>query len=251
MPNPTEGFTYVSDDEAGTMAQARTGARITLNPRQPPWIVVSHSIKSVCVARWPGRLWRARIVDTTNVPQPLSNATYTRAAIVDVLDEIPASHLFGEHGAAVCAVITKASQLEIDQVKALAQARHPAASKAYSRAWNTWLTRMDASSAYEGEDLTSTLAIHAGGSQSPINNGLKVVFKTVFERAKLIAGPAAIQCSEDGDAHLAPTWDAAASTMLEAAMAFGAPIILKDEDRRIMSAAWNTVIGPDPITAST
>src|SRR5437762_9363343 len=94
MPSPDEGFIYVEDGESSVMSRAIAGARITLNPRKPPWIVVDHTIEAICVARWPGRLWRARVVDKADVPQPLAYARYTRAASVDVLEQIPAAQLF-------------------------------------------------------------------------------------------------------------------------------------------------------------
>jgi hypothetical protein len=256
MPSTVEGFVYVPDEDNGIMAKARAGARISLSDRRPPWIVVDHSIDSVLIARWPGRLWRVRIVDPVNdddvraagAGKLLPSAGYKRAIAVDVVEEIQSSRLFGVQGEAVCVVIAQASQLDLAQAKSLAEARHPDAGKAYSDAWNTWLISVGGTSSHRGEDLTGTLGISAGGFRSPINCGFSVLHRTISIRAESLAGGSAFVIDEEGERYLEPTWSAASAALLEAAMAFGAPSLSREEDEHIMASAWRSVIGPDPVT---
>jgi hypothetical protein len=59
MPTFADGYVYVPDENGGVMVQAREGVRIAVESRRPPYIVVNDSIKSILVARWPGKLWYA------------------------------------------------------------------------------------------------------------------------------------------------------------------------------------------------
>src|SRR5688572_26242955 len=111
MPLTSEGYVYVHDEGAGAMASASPGQRIRLPERRAPWIVVDHSINSIVVARWPGRLWRVAVTDAAGIEQVSAYARYTRAFEVKVLEELPVSQLFGERGEAVCSVIARSDRL--------------------------------------------------------------------------------------------------------------------------------------------
>ena len=246
------GYVYAADEGRGAMKAALAGVRVAVEDRRPPFIVVDSRIDQIIVARWPGRLWLVRIADPvtadderrTETVRPESSTGYIRAVAVDVMREVPAWALFGSSGEAVCAVISQAASLDLDQVSALAQNRHSAAGDAYSRAWNSWLKSKNKSA--ESGDLTGTLRMFSRGSGSPINCGLSVVHRAVWDRAQAIAGDSAFVQDEEGEIYLESTWSAAAKALLEAAMAFGAPLVSENEDCRIMSAAWRQVIGPPP-----
>jgi hypothetical protein len=235
------------------MKAASAGVRITVESRHPPFIVVNSCIDQIIVARWSGKLWLVRIADavtedderTTGLVRPVSSAGYIRAVAVDVMSEIPSWKLFGNSGEAVCAVIEQATSLDPDRVNALAQHRAPSAGNAYSRAWNNWLSIK--SEPAEMDDLTGTLRMFSRGSGSPINCGFTVIHRAVWDRAEAVAGDSAFMRDEEGEKYLEPTWSCAANSLLEAAMAFGAPSVSEEEDRRIMSAAWQRVIGLPPL----
>jgi hypothetical protein len=245
MPSSHHGFVYVPDETPGALADASAGAIIRLKERRPPWIVVDQSIDSVVVAKWPGKLWHVANVDAEGVEQASKNARYTRAVAVEILGEIPASRLFGEHGAALGSVIERASQLNGAQVQALAQARHPNAAAAYSRAWQTWLAGVGRSSEDPNRDLSGTLAISAAKKCSPVNYGFMVLHQAIWQRAEAIIGPPAFLLDEDGERYLEPTWSSANDALLEAAMALGAPELSPQEDRANLLMSWRTVFGDD------
>jgi hypothetical protein len=253
MPSVSnKGYVYAPLENPGAMAGAAPGVCVRNADRGPPWIVVDHGLQSVIVSKWPGRLWRVEIIDRVSDADlrsagqsPLrADAPYTRAVAVDVLEEAPVAALFGAHGAAVCEVIAAAGEVDLDGARRLAAARPREAADAYSRAWATWLAR---------EDLRSrdrivpegTLAVPTGRSRSPIESGLGVVYGQLFRRARAVCGDAATVSDED-DTWLAEPWNGAAAALLDAALAFGAPDVIDDADREILTRAWRDVLGPAP-----
>ena len=243
MAWPSDGYIYVPDDEVGPLSQACTGAVVCNKDRTPPWIVVDHSIADVIVARWPGKLWRVTNIDAEGIEQASQHAHYTRAMAVTVCEEVPASRLFGEHGAAVCSIITIASQLDSDLVQALAASRHPDAGDAFSRAWVQWLAELGRSSDHLRQNCSRTLAIGGPGKRSPINCGFTVLHRVIWERADSVVGSTAFLDDEEGEKFLEPTWASTSNAMSEAAMAMGAPMLSGTHDRLILLAAWRAVFG--------
>jgi len=266
----SEGYVYVWNS-ADVMAPARAGLRIANKHRRPPYIIVAGSIHALEVARWPGKLWRVRIVDpvtpaderTADLPPLLLTEGLARAVAVDVLEELPTSLLFGTHGDRVCAVLAQAQQLDWERARSFSKARHPDAGKAYSRAWSNWLLSVGEASPFRIDFMsvvdTSPLrdadfagvlgtSAHPG---SPINEGLKVLHRTIRDRAEAVEGTKALIVHEDGEEGFEPVWLAACYALLEAAMAMGAPAVCTAEDRRIMCKAWNSVTNPHLLIGST
>jgi hypothetical protein len=233
-----EGYVYVPDLEPGFFEGAARGIVVRKPDRSPPWIVVDHAIESAVIARWPGRLWRVVVLDANGVEQASAHANYSRALAVKVIEEVPASRLFGEHGEAVVDVLSFASRLVAATAERLAELRHPAADQAYSRAFQRWLDSVGCGSVHGASDLSGVLAAGPGPSRSPINCGLSLVNRAVWDRAETVVGPGAFVEDAEGERALGPTWRAAASALLDAAMALGAPSIVS-EDAAILSAAWN------------
>lgn len=249
MASPVSGYIYVSDEDTDELSHACLDATIRRRERRPPWFVVEHSLESMIASRWPGKLWQATVVDAEGIDQACAGAT--RAWAVKICGQIPTSRLFGEHGDAVAAVITKAGQMNLEQVASLAAARHPEADDAYSRAWEKWLADVGSSRDVSGQNLAGTLAIPAGigypDARSPIGGGFLLVHRALQKRAESLVGPAAFVIDEEADERfLEPTWASAGDTLLEAAMAVGAPMLLAKSDRDILLAAWRTVFGSAP-----
>jgi hypothetical protein len=243
MGLPSEGYVYVPDVEKGPFLRAYPGAHVRNKDRRPPWIVVNHSIATTIVAKWPGRLWRVSEIDAELIPQVSAEAPCTRASAVKVCEELPVSRLFGPRGEAMCCVLERGAQLDLPQVHALASSRHPDAGDAFSRAWHKWLTEMGRSIEHEGQNLSSTVGAGVSGLRSPVNCGFTVLHRVVWDRANSILGSAAFVIDEEGENDLEPSWQSAANSMLEAAMAFGAPQLSEPADRDILLTAWRAVFG--------
>jgi hypothetical protein len=240
----TRGFVYVPDSDPGVLAGAVPGVIVCKPDRLPPWIVVDHSIESAVIARWPGKLWQVAVLDAVGVEQANPSAHYTRAVAVQVIDEVPASRLFGEHGESVSAVLSFASGLDPAAVRRLTELRHPQATEAYSRAWERWLSGVEGGTVYVGSDFSRTLAAGIGRLKSPIGNGLSLVYRVVWDRADALLGPTAFVVDDEGERSLVSDWDCAATALLDAAMAFGAPSVVTEGDAVILTSAWRAVAGP-------
>jgi hypothetical protein len=231
------GFSYVPLSEDGPMARAVPGAIVRTPGAGPPWIVVDHSIQSVVVARWPGRLWEAEVVETAP-EQPREGAGYTRALAVRIGRELPVAMLFGPHGEDVVRVIEAAASIEVAQAAELAARSSAPAREAFSRAWRGWLAKVAPDSIHLDSDHTSTLAVHAAGTRSPIGAGFTVLDTVLMERAHTLVGDAAFIADDDGELFPAEPWDGALQALLDAAMALGAPALASDADRAILIEAW-------------
>lgn len=249
MASAPAGYVYVPDEDDSVLSRGQTGAIVRLRERRPPWIVVDHSIDSIIVARWPGKLWSVTVVDTEGIEQVSNDARYTRAMAVEICGEIPATRLFGEHGRGVASVIAQASRLDPVLVGELAQSRHPDAGQAYTRAWKRWLAAIGSPSDFGDSNLTGTLGIGAAGKRSPINCGFTVLHHAVWKRAESLVGSSAFLVDDEGERFLEPTWASASCALLEAAMAFGAPLFSEPADRLIQSIAWRAVFDDDPTEA--
>ena len=234
------GYVYVPNSDPGVFAGAAWGTVVRKPDRSPPWIVVDHTIESAVVARWPGRLWRVAVLDADGVEQVSAHANYTRALAVKVIEEVPASRLFGENGEAVVAVLSVASHLDLPTAERLAELRHPEADEAYSRAWRRWLSRIGSGSVHGQSDFSGTLAAGQGSSRSPLNCGLSLVYRAVWDRAEVVVGPGAFVEDNEGERALGPVWGATASALLDAAMALGAPSVVS-EDASVLTEAWKVV----------
>jgi hypothetical protein len=237
-----EGYVYAPDADPGLLAGAAPGAIVSNPNRLPPWIVVDHSIESAIISRWPGRLYRVAVLDAEGIEQVSPHANYTRAVAVQVCGEVPAWRLFGDHGEAVSAVISFAGRLELPIARLLDDLRHPRADEAYSRVWRRWLSVTGAGSAHEKSDFRRALEAGSGSSRSPINYGLTVTHRAVWDRADALLGSAAFADDEEGERTLIPLWASAAAALLDAAIALGTPSIVTEKDAAILTTAWRSVV---------
>ena len=66
------------------------------------------------------------------------------------------------------------------------------------------------------------------------------MYQVVWDRAETVAGSAAFVEDDEGEREFGPVWGAAASALLDAAMALGAPEFVST-DAAILTAAWKGV----------
>lgn len=248
------GFVFVDQEAPDYLKEAAPGSRVTLPSFEPPWLVVNHSLDRVIVARWPGRLFRAEVVPPATDEERAamaraaerlsSDAGYTRAVSIDLVEEISPTVLFGPHGDAVRPVLEAGYALDEEDARRLASARHPAADRAYSAAWERWLGEQPNGAAYQGQWHASTVAVPgAGRSESPIGHGFTVLSHAVYESARLRGGGRTHALDEYGDWVLLDPWRTASVALLDAAMAFGAPHLVDDRTGTVLTTAWNAVYG--------
>ncbi|MEV4411503.1 hypothetical protein [Catellatospora sp. NPDC049609] len=232
------GYLYV-DHTDPEHPRAVAGGRVTLPAPRPPWLLVHRSLDQMLVTRWPVRLFRVaevppatereRAVLADAVAELLPIAGFTRAACVDVLEELSPALLFGPYGAAVARVLDAGCALDEQTAHRLAQARHRNAEQAYRAAWRRWL---------DGPRVS--------GASSPVGSGFALLHRVVGDSARLRGRPGAWVVDGDGEDVVAEPWRAAFSALLEAAMAYGAPDLSDGAAGVAMSTAWHAVYGPMP-----
>ncbi len=241
--HPDFGYVFVADKDVGDpMLAAAPGRIVRAAGRGPPWIVVDWDLSSV-LARWPGRLWRVRILEAATKRdqagrggEPLPSARYTRAISVRVESEEDVAQLFGESGAGVIAVLEAGLRLDRASAERLASNRNAGAAAARDRAWRTWLDRLGV--AHDGHpDLSDTLKYGGAVGDSPIGDGLSALHDVVFERACAVGGESAT-ASDEEDSWLLPPWRGAFDALADAALALGAPDIIAPDDRAVLLAGW-------------
>lgn len=245
---------YAADAKPGPLAGAAIGDRVRTPFPGPPWIVVDHAIETVVVARWPGRLLRVASVPPADEAERdaldraaenlRADAGYTRVLAVDVLAELPSWILFGGHGKAVADVLERARRLDVPGARDLAAHRHREADGAYSRTWQRWLDRQPDGAPYRAGDHSRLLAVPgAGRTGSPAGHGFTLTWTCVRDSARRCEGTAAFTVGADGDEILLDPWATAATALLDAAMALGAPDLADPADAAVLTRAWQATGG--------
>ncbi len=231
------GYSYVADNDDSVMGLVQKGQIVRTEVRGSPWIVVDEAPTTAILARWPGRLWKVCVIEAApDEDQPLAYARYTRALAVKVIGEESPARLFGKQGDEVLNVLTRAAQLNRGVALELSSARHPEAPAAFDRVFRLWADNEGIEIGYD-DCLDGTLRVGSMPHGSPIYEGLSVLHKIIFDRAKKLDGDAATTI-EDEDEYLNQPWQNADRVFADAALALGAPKFVSANDRDILLAAW-------------
>lgn len=231
------GFIYKSIDKLGPFENASTGKIIANPDRSPPWIVVSHSLKDTNVARWPGQLWLAQVVDKLEPQDHRGN--YTRCVSVKLIREMPTEHLFGTHGRDVEQVLEYAYTLTLDQAKRLAECRHERAKALQSAGWHRWMAHNEGSAISGTRDMSGVVAAGNSKPRSPIGHGLSLAHSLTRAAAIRTVGYENAIEEDEEESWLVSPWSDAASALMDTAWAKGAPQFFEKSELDILLHAWN------------
>lgn len=229
------GFIYQADDEPGKFEGAQAGQVIANATREPPWIVVSHSLQDQTVARWPGRLFLAQVLDRLEPQDHRGN--YTRSISVKIVREMPTHILLGPYGEDVERVLRFASRLDRDGADRLAKHRHRDAAELSSQGWHRWQALVTGQTRQPGRDMRGVVKA-ANNLSSPVGHGLSLAHRAVWDAAQRIDGDAAFEEDEEERWLIVP-WAAAGSAMLETVWAKGAPELFDETELEVLLQAWN------------
>ena len=235
------GYVYITDAETTALRDVSVGATVRNPNAGPPWIVVNHSLAAVVVSRWPGRLLRVEILEKAS-EQPNAHANYTRAVAVEVVEELSALSLLGEHGASIVEILARIDTLTLDEAFALSTAVQSSSPEIYSNAWKTWLTKVSGHSVYQDANHEDTVQIRIGQAVSPVGYAFSLVSFRVYNRGKAVSGPAALVVDAEGESILQAPWSEAMHALLHATLAFGAPSLLTTQEAAALKVPWETVL---------
>jgi hypothetical protein len=231
------GFVYVAHGETGPMASASVGTRVGSFSDRPPWIVVDQTPQAAILAKWPGRLWRVRILRKAP-EQPLAYAAYTRATAVHVEEELPLAALFDHNGQEVVDFLSSISSLSAEQRALLGSSIDERAVSMLNQVWNRWLSQVDSSSPYLGQDHSNTIAVGAQAPRSPVGNAPSVLHTELTNRARELDGDSAFVTDDEGQSFNAE-WSRVASHLQHALFAFGvSPELLSPPERVALASAY-------------
>ncbi len=199
------------------------------------------------VAKWPGTLWQAEIIDEAKNTGLLDYAKYSRANAVKILEKLSLDVLFGNYGEGILKIIESTNAFDIDTVQKLSSTLPAEASALYSKGWNIFGGTVKDQPPYNGRNQTDTIAMPGDEGSSPINNGFSIIYSQVFDRTKDLTGGKAILVDEEGKAYLDGTWSNACNAYLYAAMAIAYQDKLTNNEIEILSKAWEGVYGASTV----
>lgn len=241
MADRHEGYWYFHSSMQSEVI--RRGLRVEA-AIAPPWLVVDSSISSMLMTagKWPGELWRVRIVEPGDMSGLVAEPGYWRARVIELVEQLPLASLFGVHGEAVLGILERIGRLTAEEAGALAQAVHPDGWQAYGRAWSRWANTSE-------QDWTGVIAAPGYRAQmrSPVHCGLSLAADLLRSRARALDGEAAFFLIPDDENPservevLVSKWEGALDAVLQAIMAAGAPEMLEAHDREVLSQAWRRV----------
>ncbi len=229
------GYVYESEDKPGPFETAHIG-EIVANPTpEPPWLVVSHTLQDVTVARWPGRLWLAQVIERLE-PQN-HRGHYTRSIAVKLLKEMKTAHLFGLHGKDIEEILRYAKNLTPDDAEHLSTYSSEQARQLQEKGWNSWMHQTQGAEPSQNGHMIGVVAAGNGRSRSPIGHGLSLIHTCVWEAAKSSVGDVAFEEDEE-ECWLISPWSEAVGELMNAAWALGAPDLFTPEERERLLHAW-------------
>lgn len=243
------GYIYVADSDEGILKNALEGQTIKNKKKGPPWIVVDHGFENMTIAKWPGLLWRAEVIDEAKNTGLRENAKYTRADGVKIIEKLPLSILFGGYGTGVLKVIESTSDIDLDIAKKLAGTFPDQALELYSKGWNIFGGTKNDQPPFYGRNYQNTIAMPGDEGCSPVNNAFTIIYSQVFDKANEITGGQAILSDDEGNLSLDDEWSKTCNSYLCAAMAMAYQEKYSSEEIALLSKAWETVYGNLPINA--
>jgi hypothetical protein len=243
------GYIYVADSDEGILKNALEGQIIKNKKKGPPWVVVDHGFENMTIAKWPGSVWLAEVIDEAKNTGLREYAKYTRANGVKIIERLPLSVLFGSFGAGVLKIIESTSGIDLDIAKKLASAFPDEALELYSKGWNIFEGTNNDQPPFYGRNHQNTIAMPGDEGCSPINNAFKIIYSQVFDKANDITGGQAILSDDEGNLSLDYQWLKTCNSYLCAAMAIAYQEKYSSDEMTSLSKAWETVYGKLPIKA--
>lgn len=229
------GFLYLSHDKLGRFEGAKAGDVISNPNHEPPWMIVEPQLKNVLVARWPGKLWLTQVLEKLK-PQD-HRGSYIRCISVKLIREMVTANLFGPCGEAVETVLAYASQLSPSEAEELSVQRHDEAKALQSAGWHRWQALLSENPPDSSRDM-SDVVIVANNVSSPVGYGLSRAHGLTRQAAIAAVGDAAIEEDEE-DSWLVEPWASAASSLMDAVWALGAPELFDASEHEKLLHAWS------------
>ncbi|MCM6778400.1 hypothetical protein NDR87_33015 [Nocardia sp. CDC159] len=180
----------------------------------------------MAVLALPDRLWRVDDLDGEIRIHPSNR--WIRCTSLTVREELPNWLVMGPHGDLVAQVIDQARDLTDEQARAIAAMDPDEEIRLTRTVWDRWLHNPES----------------PVGCGSPVGAGLLEVHQAVTAAARR-TGPHLFGWDQEDEAEVITdmAWRQADAAATAAALAYGAPHILDDQENRRLALRWTAVIG--------
>jgi len=214
------GYLGVIEGQSNALPNLAPGVLVDNKTDAPPWIVVDHDLMTMVVSNWPFSLWKVQVLKPINPQEHRGN--YTRCSAIKVLEPLPSYKVFGEIDTGLCDILEFARGITLEQAHELSDLRSESASAIYSLAWHRWLQHNPTQPNGQIKNYDDVLDIGGTKGGSPIGSCLKLINRVLFDQAGRIDLEYAYKYEDDGTPFLNNHWNAARSTLSNAALSFGA-----------------------------
>ena len=232
-----KGYLYVADEDNLLFRDVKIGDSVVKPDREPPYFVVDHFLHKVLVTKWPGKLYKAEIINQAaekDINRGLvKDIWYTRTLGVKILEEVPIENIFGNNGSKIKQVVDIARYITEEQANRLAEISLEYNRELYSKVWEKWISITDKEYASLAKDHQCTLEAHPKNQkhESPIRKGLSITWTQLYHRARELEGDLAVYTDEEGDVCLVPKWSNAGEHLLNAGISYESNNLLTDAEK--------------------
>ena len=233
-----KGFVYIPDEDNDLFAKAKIGDSIIKQNREPPYIVVDHSLNTKIITQWPGKLYYVEVINQRKEKDInkglVKNVWYTRTLGVKILEEVPLEAMFGENGKSIKNLIDLTRNIETEQVEMLSKYDVRSNRSVVDKAWKKWIRLTDKDYSFLPEDYSNTLNMSPKNQVhgSPIGEGLSIIASQFDIRARELVGDAAFGVDEDGEIFLQPTWSTAVEALLQAGISYESDGLISEAEKQ-------------------
>ena len=229
----------VDESDKDIIPEIVAGMRVDRGTSKPPWLVIDHNLDDMILTRWPLTLWKAKVIKPISPQGHIGN--YTRCISIEVLEQLPTYLAFSDTDRGITDILDVAQNLSAEDATLLASSRNENADLIYSNAWKKWLEINNIEGRREYSDWSKAIEFGIIKGGAPVRHCFSLIEREVFERAGELVGDDAYLHEEDGTPYLAPPWNQAASTLIDAAMACGASYLVDQDGYNILMSPLRTV----------
>ena len=162
-----------------------------------------------------------------------------------VEEEVPLAVLFDHNGKAVVDLLSSVSSLSAEEKALLGRSTDERAETLHNQVWTRWLSQVDSSSPYLGQDHSNTIAVGARAPRSPVGNATSVLHAELTKRARELDGDRAF-VTDDEEQSFNAEWSRVASHLQHALFAIGvSPELLSPPERVALASAYRKTVPPN------
>ena len=242
-----QGYIYVSKEENELFKGFEIGDSVIKKNKNPPYIVVDHTLDTKIITQWPGKLFKVEVINPSKekgINKGLvKDIWYTRTLGVKILDEVNISKLFGGNGQNIEQIIDLTRNITEEKVLAFSKYSETENRDLFTKAWRNWIMLYNKNHPYLNDEHYNTISLSQKNQRysSPIKKGLSIISSQFDIRARELVGETAFGVDEEGELYLQPIWANAVEKILHAGISYASDEILSEIERRNLRKPFNEV----------